>query len=56
MVKLKLLIALFFLSIVDAVVPLPLFGFIALYITLQRPPWFLRLVLDIYRSGHKPRN
>ncbi|BBL72155.1 hypothetical protein [Methylogaea oryzae] len=55
MMRFELLVALFFISLVDAVVPLPIFGFIALYIVLKRPPWFLRLVLKIYRRGPQGR-
>lgn len=56
MVRFKALVVLFFLSIIDALIPLPVFGFVALYVILNRPPWFLRLVLDIYRGGHERRN
>ncbi len=38
-----------FLCIVDVVIPIPILGLIFLYVLLQRPPWFMDTVQDIYR-------
>ena len=46
------LIALIVLSIVDALIPLPIVGLILIYVVMARPPWFSDLVSRVYgRAG-----
>jgi len=46
----KTIFILILLGIVDAVVPIPIIGLILIYVIIQKPPWFLDLVLKTYRS------
>lgn len=46
--KTKTLIALVGLSLVDAVIPIPILGIILIYVVLQRPTWFLDVVRELY--------
>lgn len=46
----KLLISLSALSLIDAVIPFPILGCILIYVVLYRPPWFVKLVRDIYAT------
>ena len=46
--KTKCLIALIFLGIVDAVIPIPILGLILIYVLIQKPAWFKDLVQEIY--------
>ena len=46
--KTRSLIGLIVLSIVDAVIPIPIVGLILLSIILQKPPWFRQLVYELY--------
>ena len=47
-IKTKSIIILIFLGIIDAAIPIPIIGLILIYITVQKPAWFLDLVQDIY--------
>ena len=39
------------LGVIDAVVPgLPVLGLILIYVVLSKPPWFPRMVRDLYGS------
>jgi hypothetical protein len=38
------------LSLIDIVIPIPIVALILVYVALQRPPWFLEKVRDIYRD------
>lgn len=49
-VKTKLLLALVFLGIIDAVIPIPITGLILIYVVFQRPPWFMDIVREIYNA------
>jgi hypothetical protein len=42
------LICLVGLSIVDAVIPIPIVGLILIFVILQKPPWFQKLVYELY--------
>ncbi len=44
----KLIIALSIFGILDVVIPIPILGFILLYVVFQRPPWFRDAVNEIY--------
>lgn len=48
--KTQSLIVLAVLSIVDAVIPVPIVGLILILIFLQKPPWFQRLVREVYEA------
>ena len=50
-IKTKAIFALILLGIVDAVIPLPIIGLILIYVILQKPPWFLDFVKEIYFAG-----
>ena len=46
--KTKCLIGLIVLSIVDVLIPIPIVGLILVYVVLQKPPWFVDMVREIY--------
>ena len=46
--KTRSLIALIVLSLFDAVIPVPVVGIILIIVLLQKPPWFLELVHEVY--------
>jgi hypothetical protein len=48
--KTRSLIGLIMLSIVDAIIPVPIVGLILILVILQRPPWFQRLVQELYEA------
>jgi hypothetical protein len=47
----KILLSLILLGIIDVLIPLPIVGFILIYVILQKPPWFREMVRAIYREG-----
>jgi hypothetical protein len=48
--KTRSLIGLVVLSIVDAVIPIPIVGLILIFIIIRKPPWFQRLVHELYEA------
>lgn len=48
--KTRSLIALIVLSLVDAVIPIPILGIILIFVLLQKPPWFQDLVREVYET------
>jgi hypothetical protein len=47
--KAKTLTAVIVLGIVDAVVPgLPVIALVLIYVILEKPPWFSKLVREVY--------
>lgn len=48
--KTRFLIGLVVLSIVDAVIPVPIVGLILFLVLLQKPPWFHKLVSELYEA------
>ncbi len=48
--KNRAIFALILLGIMDAVIPVPIIGLILIHVILQKPPWFLDLVKEIYLS------
>ena len=49
--KIRFLLAVTFLGIVDAIIPFfPVLALVLLYVILEKPPWFLDSVQEIYRS------
>ena len=49
-IKTKTLIFLIILGIIDMVIPIPILGLVLLYVVFQRPPWFMDVVSEIYKS------
>jgi hypothetical protein len=49
-IRAKTIFALILLGIMDAVIPIPIVGLILIYVILQKPPWFLDLVKEVYFS------
>ena len=45
-----MLVALVVLGLVDVVIPIPVLGLILVYVVLQKPPWFLEKVRELYES------
>ena len=48
--KTQFLFGLIVLSIVDAIIPIPVVGLTLILVILQRPPWFQRLVQELYET------
>ncbi|MEE4265982.1 MAG: hypothetical protein V2I56_25060 [Desulfobacteraceae bacterium] len=46
----KTLIFLVILGLVDMVIPVPILGLILVYVVTQKPPWFMDVVREIYKS------
>lgn len=47
--KTQLLLGLIVLSALDAVVPLlPVLGLVLIYVVIEKPPWFLETVRQVY--------
>jgi hypothetical protein len=46
----RCLIGLFALAVVDIVIPIPILGAILIYVVLQKPSWFQKLVDELYRG------
>jgi hypothetical protein len=46
--KTQVLITLAALGIIDVVLPIPIVALILIYVVLQRPPWFMAMVRDVY--------
>ena len=44
----KLLIYLIILALLDAVIPIPFTTIMLIYVVLEKPEWFKKLVFDIY--------
>ena len=48
--KTQSVICLVGLCIVDAVIPIPIVGLILVFVILQKPPWFQKLVAELYEA------
>jgi hypothetical protein len=48
--KTKILIYIFILALLDMIIPIPFTALIFLYVILEKPAWFKKVVTDIYRS------
>jgi hypothetical protein len=46
--KRKILIYLILFAIVDTVIPVPITAMILIYVLLEKPDWFVKLVNQIY--------
>ena len=49
-IKTKTLIFLIILGIIDMVIPIPILAVVLLSVVFQRPPWFMDVVNEIYKS------
>ena len=38
------------IGLIDIVIPVPIIGLILVYVILNRPAWFKRMVDEVYRS------
>lgn len=50
-IQTKSIFVLILFGVVDAVIPIPIIGLVLIYVIVQKPPWFLDLVQEIYRRG-----
>jgi hypothetical protein len=48
--KTKLLIGLVIIAVLDMIVPIPFAALLLLYVVIEKPPWFQRLVADLYEA------
>jgi len=46
----KMAIYLIVLAVVDMIIPIPFAALILIYVVFEKPPWFINLVTDIYRT------
>jgi hypothetical protein len=46
--KTQALIGLVGLCVVDVVIPIPILGLILILVVLQKPPWFQKVVRELY--------
>ena len=46
----KILICLILFAIIDTVIPVPITAIILIYVLLEKPDWFEKLVVQIYHS------
>ncbi|MDH3688250.1 MAG: hypothetical protein OEU36_02040 [Gammaproteobacteria bacterium] len=47
----KILVTLALLSLVDIVIPIPFTSLLLIYIVLQKPPWFMEMAEEIYKTN-----
>jgi len=48
--KTQLLLAVLLLGLMDGIIPFfPILALILIYVVLQKPPWFLNIVNEIYK-------
>jgi hypothetical protein len=50
-IRTKSIFVLILFGVVDAVIPIPIIGLVLIYVIVQKPPWFLDLVREIYHLG-----
>jgi hypothetical protein len=46
----KMLIYLIVLAILDMIIPIPFTALILIYVILEKPPWFIKWVTEIYKE------
>lgn len=44
------MIYLLILSLLDMIIPIPFTALMLIYVLLEKPPWFIGLVTEIYNS------
>jgi hypothetical protein len=45
-----MLIYLIVLAVLDMIIPIPFTALILIYVILEKPPWFMNCVTDIYKT------
>lgn len=45
----KILVFLIILAVLDAVIPIPFTALMLIYVVLERPAWFINVVIEIYK-------
>ncbi|MGI9301108.1 MAG: hypothetical protein ACR2RB_00145 [Gammaproteobacteria bacterium] len=50
-IKVKCILALIVLGLVDMIIPVPITAVVLLYVILERPTWFMNAVREIYDAG-----
>jgi hypothetical protein len=48
----KILLYLIVFAFLDMIIPIPFTAIILIYVISEKPPWFKKLVTDIYASGN----
>ncbi len=48
--KTKILIYISILALLDMIIPIPFTALILIYVISEKPPWFKKLVTEIYNS------
>ena len=48
--KTKILVCLVVFAFIDVVIPLPLTALLLIYVLSEKPPWFRKLVREVYDS------
>ena len=49
--KTQLLLGVIVLVLIDAIIPFfPVLGLILIYVVLEKPPWFIEIVREIYNK------
>lgn len=46
--KTKIFISLIVLAVVDMVIPIPFTTILLIYVLIGKPPWFRKMVTDVY--------
>ena len=46
----KILVYLIVLAVLDMIIPIPFTALILIYVILEKPPWFINWVTDIYKT------
>jgi hypothetical protein len=47
-IRTKSILILCLLGIIDAAIPIPIIGLVLIYVIVQKPPWFAKIVQEIY--------
>lgn len=48
--KTKIMIYISVLALLDMIIPIPFTALILIYVILEKPPWFMNFVNEIYNS------
>ena len=48
--KKKTVIYLILFAVIDVIIPIPLMAMLLLYVVFEKPPWFINLVSEVYKS------
>ncbi len=50
----KILIYLILFALIDTVIPVPLTALLLIYVLFEKPPWFVKLVKEVYHFDPIP--